>query len=170
MMWRVPWAVSMLRTRHKTFGNLSGYSAAGVDMNNLASWIGSQVAMSTEASICATNRRPLSHHSRASCSALQFDDTLTWADIEWVKSVWGGPMVVKGIMCAQDAVSQRPQSFLLFPHPSSSLCSEYWKVLAVRAGADAIVVSNHGGRQQDGAPASISVPTPPPAPSPLPLV
>jgi L-lactate dehydrogenase (cytochrome) len=104
MVWRVPWALSMLRTPHHTFGNLSSYRAAGVDMNNLASWIASQ-----------------------------FDDSLTWSDIEWVKSVWGGPMVVKGIMCAEDAV------------------------LAVRSGADAIVVSNHGGRQQDGAHASISM-------------
>ena len=55
MIWRVPWAVSMLRTRHKTFGNLSGYSAAGVDMNNLASWIGSLVLLSAKASISATN-------------------------------------------------------------------------------------------------------------------
>ena len=111
MIWRVPWAVSMLRTRHKTFGNLSGYSAAGVDMNNLASWIGSQVLLSAKASISATNNSPLQSlqqtapSSRAPCCALQFDDTLTWADIEWVKSVWGGPMVVKGIMSAQDAVS-----------------------------------------------------------------
>ncbi len=43
MVKRIPWALSMLRTKHTTFGNLSGYSAAGVDMNNLASWISSQV-------------------------------------------------------------------------------------------------------------------------------
>jgi hypothetical protein len=50
MVRRLPWAVSMLRTRHKTFGNLSGYSAAGTDMSNLASWIGSQVLASNQTS------------------------------------------------------------------------------------------------------------------------
>jgi len=62
----------------------------------------------------------------------QFDPRLSWADIEWVKRQWGGKLILKGIMVEEDAR------------------------LAAEAGADAIVVSNHGGRQLDGAPSSIS--------------
>ncbi len=61
----------------------------------------------------------------------QFDPRLSWPDVEWVKEQWGGKLVLKGIMDVEDAK------------------------LAVAAGADAIVVSNHGGRQLDGAPSSI---------------
>lgn len=61
----------------------------------------------------------------------QFDPRLSWADIAWVKAQWGGKLILKGIMDVEDAK------------------------LAVLAGADAIVVSNHGGRQLDGAPSSI---------------
>jgi len=61
----------------------------------------------------------------------QFDPRLSWADIAWVKEQWGGKLILKGIMEVEDAK------------------------LAVQAGADAIVVSNHGGRQLDGAPSSI---------------
>ncbi len=61
----------------------------------------------------------------------QFDPRLSWADIAWVKERWGGKLILKGIMEVEDAQ------------------------LAVQAGADAIVVSNHGGRQLDGAPSSI---------------
>jgi L-lactate dehydrogenase (cytochrome)/glycolate oxidase len=61
----------------------------------------------------------------------QFDPRLSWADVEWVKKQWGGKLILKGIMEVEDAK------------------------LAVDAGADAIVVSNHGGRQLDGAPSSI---------------
>ncbi len=61
----------------------------------------------------------------------QFDPRLSWADVEWVKQQWGGKLILKGIMDVEDAQ------------------------LAVKAGADAIVVSNHGGRQLDGAPSSI---------------
>jgi L-lactate dehydrogenase (cytochrome)/glycolate oxidase len=61
----------------------------------------------------------------------QFDPRLSWPDVEWVKQQWGGKLVLKGIMDVEDAK------------------------LAVQAGADAIVVSNHGGRQLDGAPSSI---------------
>jgi L-lactate dehydrogenase (cytochrome) len=61
----------------------------------------------------------------------QFDPRLSWADVAWVKERWGGKLILKGIMEVEDAE------------------------LAVQAGADAIVVSNHGGRQLDGAPASI---------------
>ncbi len=62
----------------------------------------------------------------------QFDPRLSWADVAWVKERWGGKLILKGIMDVEDAM------------------------LAVQAGADAIVVSNHGGRQLDGAPSSIS--------------
>ena len=61
----------------------------------------------------------------------QFDPRLNWADVEWVKQQWGGKLILKGIMDVEDAK------------------------LAVDSGADAIVVSNHGGRQLDGAPSSI---------------
>ena len=65
-------------------------------------------------------------------TARQFDPALTWADIEWVRNRWGGKLILKGIQDAEDAQ------------------------LAVNTGADAIIVSNHGGRQLDGAPSSIN--------------
>ena len=61
----------------------------------------------------------------------QFDPRLSWPDVEWVKQQWGGKLILKGIMDVEDAL------------------------LAVKSGADAIVVSNHGGRQLDGASSSI---------------
>jgi L-lactate dehydrogenase (cytochrome) len=70
--------------------------------------------------------------SLSSWTAEQFDPSLSWDDLEWIKKRWGGKIVVKGIMEAEDAR------------------------LAVQAGADALIVSNHGGRQLDGAPSSIS--------------
>jgi L-lactate dehydrogenase (cytochrome) len=69
--------------------------------------------------------------SLASWTNEQFDPRLSWADVEWVKQQWGGKLILKGIMDVEDAL------------------------LAVKSGADAIVVSNHGGRQLDGAPSSI---------------
>ncbi len=71
--------------------------------------------------------------SLAAWTAEQFDPTLDWSDIEWIQREWGGKLVLKGIMDVEDAR------------------------LAAASGADAIVVSNHGGRQLDGAPASIDV-------------
>ena len=65
-------------------------------------------------------------------TAQQFDPRLSWADVEWIKKRWGGKLILKGILDVEDAR------------------------LAVASGADAIVVSNHGGRQLDGAPSSIS--------------
>ena len=62
----------------------------------------------------------------------QFDPTLTWADVEWVKKKWGGKLILKGIMDEEDARR------------------------AADSGADALIVSNHGGRQLDGAPSSIA--------------
>ncbi|MBU6437649.1 MAG: alpha-hydroxy-acid oxidizing protein [Betaproteobacteria bacterium] len=69
--------------------------------------------------------------SLAAWTQEQFDPRLSWADVQWVKDQWGGKLILKGIMDVEDAR------------------------LAVASGADAIVVSNHGGRQLDGAPSSI---------------
>ncbi|MBH1964019.1 MAG: alpha-hydroxy-acid oxidizing protein [Comamonadaceae bacterium] len=65
-------------------------------------------------------------------TADQFDPRLSWNDVEWIKKRWGGKIIVKGIMEPEDAR------------------------LAVDTGADALVVSNHGGRQLDGAPSTIT--------------
>src|SRR6202000_1284579 len=64
-------------------------------------------------------------------TAKQFDPALSWADVEWVKKRWGGKVILKGIMDVEDAR------------------------LAADSGCDALIVSNHGGRQLDGAPSSI---------------
>src|ERR1700675_1055019 len=66
-------------------------------------------------------------------TATQFDASANWRDVEWVRSRWPGKLILKGVLDAEDAR------------------------LGVAAGADAIVVSNHGGRQLDGAPSTISV-------------
>ncbi|KQV30643.1 alpha-hydroxy-acid oxidizing enzyme [Rhizobium sp. Root1203] len=71
--------------------------------------------------------------SLSSWTAEQFDPQLSWADVAWIKEKWGGPLIIKGICDVEDAKS------------------------AAETGADAIIVSNHGGRQLDGAPSSISV-------------
>ena len=71
--------------------------------------------------------------SLSSWTTEQFDLQLSWDDVAWVKQQWGGKLIIKGIMEVDDAR------------------------LAVQAGADAIVVSNHGGRQLDSAPSTISV-------------
>jgi len=96
------WALNVLRGRRKSFGNLEGRIPDARSLTTLSQWI-----------------------------AGQFDPTLSWKDVEWVKNLWGGKLVLKGILDAEDAK------------------------LAVQAGADAIVVSNHGGRQLDGAVSSI---------------
>lgn len=69
--------------------------------------------------------------SLSSWTASQFDPQLSWDDIEWIKECWGGPLILKGILDKDDAV------------------------LAAKSGADALIVSNHGGRQLDGARSSI---------------
>ena len=66
-------------------------------------------------------------------TAKQFDPELNWGDVEWIKKRWGGKLIIKGILDEEDAR------------------------LAVASGADAIVVSNHGGRQLDGAESTIAV-------------
>ncbi|HUH59748.1 MAG TPA: alpha-hydroxy acid oxidase [Candidimonas sp.] len=97
------WCMNMLGTKRRSFGNIVGHAKGVGDVSSLSSW-----------------------------TAEQFDPSLSWKDIEWIKKLWGGKLILKGIMDAQDAR------------------------LAVETGADAIVVSNHGGRQLDGAPSSIS--------------
>jgi L-lactate dehydrogenase (cytochrome) len=69
----------------------------------------------------------------AEWSGGQLDPTVNWRDVEWVRTQWPGKLIMKGVLDAEDAL------------------------LALAAGADAIVVSNHGGRQLDGAPSTISV-------------
>ena len=97
------WCLGMLGTKRRTFGNIVGHAQGVGDLSSLSSW-----------------------------TAEQFDPALTWADVEWVKKRWGGKLILKGIMDAEDAR------------------------LAADSGADALIVSNHGGRQLDGAPSSIA--------------
>lgn len=97
------WCLGMLGTRRRTFGNIVGHAKGVGDLSSLAAW-----------------------------TAEQFDPGLSWKDIEWIKSRWGGKLILKGITDVEDAR------------------------LAVDCGADALIVSNHGGRQLDGAPSSIS--------------
>jgi L-lactate dehydrogenase (cytochrome) len=66
----------------------------------------------------------------------QFDPSLSWDDVAWLRSVWDGPIVLKGIQAVEDAV------------------------LAADAGVEAIALSNHGGRQLDGAPAPLTLVAP----------
>src|SRR6266478_752684 len=96
------WALNVLRGKRKSFGNLEGRIPNAGSLSTLSQWI-----------------------------AGQFDPTLSWKDVEWVKNLWGGPLVLKGILDVEDAK------------------------IAAQSGADAIVVSNHGGRQLDGAMSSI---------------
>jgi L-lactate dehydrogenase (cytochrome) len=70
--------------------------------------------------------------SLSAWTAQQFDPALSWNDVQWIKERWGGKLIIKGIMDVEDAR------------------------LAAQSGADALIVSNHGGRQLDGAPSSIS--------------
>ncbi len=97
------WALSILKGKRKTFGNLAGHVGGMENVNSLAQW-----------------------------TASQFDPTLNWKDVEWVKSLWPGKLILKGILDVEDART------------------------AAKTGAAALIVSNHGGRQLDGAPSSIS--------------
>ncbi len=96
------WCASVLMGKRKTFGNLDGHVKGADKLSTLMAWVGQQ-----------------------------FDPTLSWADVEWVRQQWGGKLILKGVLDTEDAVQ------------------------AARCGADAIVVSNHGGRQLDGAMSSI---------------
>jgi L-lactate dehydrogenase (cytochrome) len=97
------WLWSVIRSRSKTFGNLAGHVKGMENVSSLAQW---------------TNQ--------------QFDPALNWKDIEWIKKIWPGKIIIKGILDPEDAK------------------------MAVKLGADAVVVSNHGGRQLDGASSSIA--------------
>ena len=99
---RPAWCMRMLGTKRRSFGNLAGHVRNAANIIALAQW-----------------------------TAHQFDPTLDWKGVEWVKNEWGGKLILKGIQDIGDAR------------------------MAVSLGADAIVVSNHGGRQLDGAISSI---------------
>ncbi len=101
---RPPWALSILAGQRRNFGNLAGHIKGGDSVTTVAKW-----------------------------TATQFDPTLNWADLDWVREIWPGKIILKGITDPEDAR------------------------IAARAGASAIVVSNHGGRQLDGAPSAISM-------------
>jgi len=96
------WALNVLRGKRKSFGNLEGRIPDANSLTTLSQWI-----------------------------AGQFDPSLSWKDVEWVKNLWGGKLILKGILDAEDAS------------------------IAAKSGVDAIVVSNHGGRQLDGAVSTI---------------
>ena len=96
------WCLEMLGTKRRSFGNIVGHVQGVADMSSLSNW-----------------------------TASQFDPRLNWKDVEWIKKLWGGKLILKGIQDVEDAQ------------------------LAVDTGADAIIVSNHGGRQLDGAESSI---------------
>ena len=99
---KLRWLRGMASTRRHGFGNIIGHVKGLENTNDLGKW-----------------------------TADQFDLTLNWADVEWIKKRWGGPLILKGIQDVDDAR------------------------LAVQSGADALIVSNHGGRQLDGAESSI---------------
>lgn len=96
------WALGMLGTQRRQFGNIVGHVTGVDDMSSLSTW-----------------------------TAQQFDPSLNWDDVAWVKSQWDGKLIIKGILDVEDAR------------------------LAAASGADALVVSNHGGRQLDGTESSI---------------
>jgi L-lactate dehydrogenase (cytochrome) len=98
------WVIGMLTSKRWTFGNLDGHVKGEAGVRALAEWIGHQ-----------------------------FDETLNWKDVEWIRGIWPGKLIIKGILDVEDAK------------------------LAAKTGAAAIVVSNHGGRQLDGAPSTISM-------------
>ncbi len=98
------WGLEMLRTKRRGFGNIVGHAKGVGDVTSLMTW-----------------------------TAEQFDPRLDWDKIARIKEMWGGPLILKGILDGEDARR------------------------ALDIGADAIVVSNHGGRQLDGALSSIRI-------------
>jgi L-lactate dehydrogenase (cytochrome) len=97
------WCLGMLGTKRRAFRNIVGHVKGVEDMSSLASWTNSQ-----------------------------FDPSLSWDDVATIRKQWGGKLIIKGILDAEDAKA------------------------AVNIGADAIIVSNHGGRQLDGAMSAIA--------------
>ena len=102
IMTKPAWGLRMLGAKRRVFGNIVGHVKGAEGIVSLSKW-----------------------------TASQFDPTLDWKDVLWVKNAWGGKLILKGIQDVEDAK------------------------IAVQSGADAIVVSNHGGRQLDGAESSI---------------
>ena len=102
LMTKPRWCLGMLGTPRRQFGNIVGHVKGVENMGSLSEW-----------------------------TAKQFDPSLNWGDVEWIKKRWGGKLILKGIQDVEDAR------------------------LAVQSGADALIVSNHGGRQLDGADSSI---------------
>jgi L-lactate dehydrogenase (cytochrome) len=98
------WLTSILRGKRRNFGNIAGHLPGAKDLASVAGWL-----------------------------STQFDTTLNWKDIEWIRSIWPGKLIIKGILDVEDARE------------------------AAKIGAQALVVSNHGGRQLDGAPSTIEV-------------
>jgi L-lactate dehydrogenase (cytochrome) len=98
------WALGVLHGKRKTFGNIAGHYPGMANVTVLSKWI-----------------------------AEQFDPALSWKDVEWIKSLWPGKLILKGILDVEDAR------------------------IAAKTGAAALVVSNHGGRQLDGASSSIAM-------------
>jgi L-lactate dehydrogenase (cytochrome) len=104
MMTKPRWCLGMLGTKRRQFGNIYGHVKGVEDMGSLSEWTNSQ-----------------------------FDPTLDWSSIEFIRKQWDGKLILKGINDVDDAI------------------------IAASMGADAIIVSNHGGRQLDGAPATIDM-------------
>ena len=102
LMTKWRWGLGMLNAKRHNLGNIVGHAISATDPAQITAWIGEQ-----------------------------FDTTLSWDKVAELKAQWGGKVILKGILDAEDAK------------------------MAVKVGADAIVVSNHGGRQLDGAPSSI---------------
>jgi len=98
------WVKGVLQGKRRTFGNIAGHVKNTEDLTRLSAW-----------------------------TASQFDTSLNWKDVDWIRSIWPGKLIIKGIHDVEDAK------------------------LAAATGAQALVVSNHGGRQLDGAPSSIQV-------------
>src|ERR1700748_2452930 len=98
------WVAGVLQGKRRTFGNLVGHLKGTDDITALSTWINSQ-----------------------------FDTSLNWKEIDWIRSIWPGKLILKGILDVEDAEE------------------------AAKTGAQALVVSNHGGRQLDGAPSSVEI-------------
>lgn len=98
------WCFEMLKTKRRSFRNVVGHVDGVSDLSSLSAWVGEA-----------------------------FDLKFTWDDIAEIKELWGGKLILKGVLDPEDAEK------------------------AIKCGADALIVSNHGGRQLDGAPSSISM-------------
>jgi L-lactate dehydrogenase (cytochrome) len=96
------WVAGILRGKRRNFGNIAGHMPGSQDLGSVSAWVQSQ-----------------------------FDTSLNWKDVDWIRSIWPGKLVIKGILDVEDAN------------------------IAAKSGAQALVVSNHGGRQLDGAPSTI---------------